>query len=63
MLGDNQKPTALQFITESDAPEQDLQRLFGNDHSLDYAAKRRYRVQENAFDNPAAYLGIYQPLV
>lgn len=63
VLGDNQKPTALQFITESDAPEQDLQRLFGNDHSLDYAAKRRYRVQEDAFDNPAAYLGIYQPLV
>lgn len=63
VLGDNQKPKALQFITESDSPEQDLQRLFGNDHSLDYAAKRRYRVQENAFDNPAAYLGIYQPLV
>ena len=63
VLGDNQKPRALQFITESDAPEQDLQRLFGNDHSLDYAAKRRYRVQEAAFDNPAAYIGIYQPLV
>lgn len=63
VLGDNQKPTALQFITESDSPEQDLQRLFGNDHSLDYAAKRRYRVQEDAFDNPAAYIGIYQALV
>ena len=63
VLGDNQKPKALQFITESDSPEQDLQRLFGNDHSLDYAAKRRYRVQEAAFDNPAAYIGIYQPLV
>ncbi|MBR4736158.1 MAG: hypothetical protein IK051_00675, partial [Rhodocyclaceae bacterium] len=63
VLGDNQKPKALQFITESDAPEQDLQRLFGNDHSLDYAAKRRYRVQESAFKEPAAYIGIYQPLV
>ena len=63
MLGDNQKPKALQFITEIDSPEQDLQRLFGNDHSLDYAAKRRYRVQESAFKEPAAYIGIYQPLV
>lgn len=63
VLGDNQKPEAAQFITESDAHEQDFSDLFGNDHGLDsYATKRRYQSQPTAFSNPAAYLGIYQPL-
>ncbi|MFN4360763.1 MAG: McrB family protein [Hylemonella sp.] len=63
VLGDNQKPQAAQFITESDAHEQDLSDLFGNDHGLDsYATKRRYQSQPSAFANPAAYLGIYQSL-
>jgi len=61
VLGDNQKPEAAQFITGSDAHEQDLSDLFGNDHGLDcYATKRRYQAQPSAFANPAAYLGIYQ---
>lgn len=61
VLGDNQKPQAAQFITESDAHEQDLNDLFGNNHGLDsYATKRRYQSQPSAFANPAAYLGIYQ---
>lgn len=63
VLGDNQKPEAAQFITESDAHEQDLSELFGNNHDLDsYATKRRYQSQPSAFANPAAYLGIYQSL-
>ena len=63
VLGDNQKPEAAQFISESDAHEQDLSDLFGNNHGLDsYATKRRYQSQSSAFANPAAYLGIYQPL-
>lgn len=63
VLGDNQKPDAAQFITESVAHEQDLSDLFGNDHGLDsYATKRRYQSQPIAFSNPAAYLGIYQSL-
>jgi len=63
VLGDNQKPEAAQFITESDAHEQDLSDLFGNNHGLDsYATKRRYQSQSSAFANPAAYLGIYQSL-
>ena len=63
VLGDNQKPDAAQYITESDAHEQDLSDLFGNDHGLDrYATKRRYQSQPTAFANPAAYLGIYQSL-
>jgi len=62
VLGDNQKQDlAAQFITESDAHEQDLTNLFGNDHGLDsYATKRRYSLQEPAFEVPAAYIGIYR---
>ncbi|MBS0402573.1 MAG: AAA family ATPase [Proteobacteria bacterium] len=62
VLGDNQKADAArQFVAESDAHEQDLTALFGNDHGLDsYATKRRYSLQESAFLDPAAYLGIYQ---
>ncbi|WP_101101245.1 McrB family protein [Macromonas bipunctata] len=63
MLGDNQKPEPAQFITESEAHEQNLSDLFGNNHSLDsYATKRRYQPQPPAFTNPDAYIGIYQPL-
>ncbi|WP_321889662.1 McrB family protein [Paraburkholderia bannensis] len=63
VLGDNQKPEVAQFITESDAHEQDLSDLFGNDHGLDsYATKHRYESQLSAFALPAAYLGIYLSL-
>ena len=62
VLGDNQKQDVLlQFLAESDAHEQDLTALFGNEHGLDsYATKRRYSLRESAFDDPAAYIGIYQ---
>ena len=62
VLGDNQKlDLATQFITETDAHEQDLSTLFGNDHGLDsYATKRRHSLQEAAFSIPAAYITIYQ---
>ncbi len=60
VLGDNQKDEGFQFITKSGSHEQDLKTLFGNnDHSLNYVAKHRYRVQEDAFMKPAAYIGIY----
>jgi 5-methylcytosine-specific restriction protein B len=63
VLGDNQKPDAARFIVESENHEDDLARLFGNDHGLDtYAVKRRYVVQTSAFANPDAYIGIYQTL-
>lgn len=63
VLGDNQKPDAAQFITESDAHEQALNALFGDDHGLDsYTTQRRHQLQASAFANPAAYLGIYQSL-
>ena len=63
VLADNQKPTAAQFVRESVDHEDDLARLFGGDHGLDsYATKRRYAVQDAAFSNPDAYIGIYQTL-
>jgi len=65
VLGDNQskKPDAAQFITESDAHEQALNDLFGDDHGLDsYTTQRRHQLQVSALTNPASYLGIYQSL-
>lgn len=65
VLGDNQnkKPDAAQFITESDAHEQALNDLFGDDHGLDsYTTQRRHQLQASALTNPASYLGIYQSL-
>ncbi|MFB1029247.1 MAG: AAA family ATPase [Thauera sp.] len=63
VLGDNQKPDAAQFITESDAHEQALNDLFGDNHGLDsYSTQRRHQPQPSAFVNPASYLGIYQSL-
>lgn len=63
VLADNQKPAAAQFVRESADHEDDLARLFGGDHGLDsYATKRRYAVQDAAFSNPDAYIGIYKSL-
>lgn len=63
VLADNQKPERAQFVREAADHEDDLARLFGGDHGLDsYATKRRYAVQDAAFSNPDAYIGIYQTL-
>jgi hypothetical protein len=62
VLADNQKqdPQA-QFIIEAEDHEQDLATLFGNDHGLDaYTTKRRCALQDEAFSNPLAYIGVYQ---
>ncbi|MBA3979162.1 MAG: restriction endonuclease [Alcanivorax sp.] len=61
VLADNQKPEAARFVIESQDYEEDLARLFGSDHGLDtYTTRQRYVVQEAAFTNPDAYIGIYQ---
>jgi 5-methylcytosine-specific restriction protein B len=62
VLADNQKQDPQsQFIIETEDHGQDLTALFGNDHGLDvYATKRRYALQEDAFFNPQAYIGVYQ---
>lgn len=63
VLADNQKGNSACFIVEEQDQEVDLARLFGNDHGIDmYASKRRYSVQESAFSNPDAYIGIYETL-
>lgn len=63
VLADNQKQDAAQFIVEGEDQEDDLTRLFGGDHGLDsFATRRRYAVQEGAFSNPDAYIGIYETL-
>lgn len=63
VLADNQKPAAAQFVCERADHEDDLARLFGGDHGLDsFATKRRYAVQDAAFSNPDAYIGIYETL-
>lgn len=63
VLADNQKGEAARFMTASEDHEDDLTRLFGNDHGLDaFTTKRRYALQESAFFNPDAYIGIYQTL-
>jgi 5-methylcytosine-specific restriction protein B len=60
VLGDNQKPEDVRFITKLDA-EKDLQALFG-DHEIElYSVKERYQINNDAFDKPEAYIGIYNP--
>lgn len=60
VLADNQKSEAACFITVSEDQEGDLANLFGGDHGLDaFATKPRFKLEESAFINPDAYLGIY----
>lgn len=63
VLADNQKIEVARFVIESPDHEDDLARLFGGNHGLDsYAIKSSYVIQEAAFSNPDAYIGIYQTL-
>lgn len=63
VLADNQKSPAASFVVEGQNQEDDLTRLFGSDHGMDsYSTKRHYAVQEAAFSNPDAYIGIYLTL-
>lgn len=63
VLADNQKSPAACFVVEGQDQEDDLARLFGNDHGMDsYSTKRHYAVQEAAFSNADAYIGIYHTL-
>ena len=62
VLADNRKPEPARFILEDLAPEGDLHDLFGDDHRLESEAARPLcAVQEEAFRNPLAYVGIYRP--
>ena len=60
VLADNAKTGPACFILEDAAHENDLDDLFGNEHGLNNdTARRLYTVQEDAFRNPQAYIGIY----
>lgn len=61
VLGDNnKKPNSPQFVIES-SDEASLKNLFGSDHGLEsFAIKQSFRIDEQAFNNPEAYIGIYQ---
>lgn len=64
VLGDNQKPLDAQFVRERAEHEEDLARLFGDDHGLDrYSVKPSYSLSESAFSNPDAYVGLYTTLL
>lgn len=64
VLADNQKPQSAQFVTESEDQAGDLSDLFGSGHGLDnYGEKRLCELQDTAFSNPDAYVGVYQALV
>lgn len=66
VLGDNQKSKTerqLQFFHEIGL-EEDLPALFGREHELDqYTLRPRYQLNPDAFDHPAAYVGIYSAKV
>jgi hypothetical protein len=57
VLGDNQKPSELQFVQEKKIePETLLQNLFGEGHGLEYyGQQRRYMFNEDAFDQERSY--------
>ena len=63
VLGDNQKKDATTHFIKSEQP--DLKTLFGNQtESLPDPLPPRFSIndQNNAFDKPASYIGIYDPL-
>jgi 5-methylcytosine-specific restriction enzyme B len=66
ILGDNQKATANHgdqsacFIAVEDDPESALASLFGTNHGLEtFSTRKRYSLNDFAFTNPDAYIGIY----
>ena len=64
VLGDNQKPAELQFVTEEKLTNQSLDALFGTGHGLNQYGdeQRRYTLQlfsESVWQDPQAYSGIY----
>lgn len=63
VLGDNQKPEYLQFVTQDEVPYQEL---FGDNHGLDTYEQAQstyslvsYLEQDTVWDNAAAYQAIY----
>ena len=63
VLGDHQKNDECQFVKEYGEHKDELKKLFGEtDDWLEEDTRRIFKVQEAAFDNPNAYIGIYEPI-
>lgn len=64
VLADHQKSGTRCFVTASEDQEGELSELFGSGHGLDtFNTKRRFALQEEAFTDPDAYIGIYAGVV
>ena len=64
VLGDNQKPAVLQFVTEEKQTDSDLETLFGKSHGLNQYGDEQCRyglkpLDDAAWRNKAAYVAIY----
>lgn len=63
VLADNQKDERFSLIREVSAEDEDLARLFGDNHDLDsFSTVRRFEKQASAFDEVLSYIGIYDPV-
>jgi 5-methylcytosine-specific restriction enzyme B len=63
VLGDNQKQSDKYRFVKAIEQDGDLQALFGSDHGLDPygdGVRPRYELNTMAFDEPLAYIQIYQ---
>lgn len=61
VLGDNQKPKLEHQFVHEIGLEESLQELFGHEHELDqYAIRPCYQLNTVAFDEPSAYVGVYE---
>ncbi len=61
VLGDNQKQLQDHQFVQEIGLEDDLFDLFGQNHELDrYAVRPRYQLNMTAFEQPNAYVGIYE---
>jgi len=62
VLADNRKVANARFITTDEDQEGDLEALFGADHGLEtFSTKNRFALQDGAFAELGAYIGIYEP--
>jgi len=65
ILADNKKNKQFQFITEGDSTDSkghNLSTIFGEEDIDSYAIKKIFRIQEDAFNHPEAYVGIYRKI-
>jgi len=65
ILADNNKKKKFQFITEgnsTDTQGENLGKIFDEEDIDSYATKKIFRIQEDAFKSPTAYIGVYRKI-